>query len=330
MAESIEHPPVTVIAFDGHGGHETASLDSIPDPAPGTNGFGFVWIHLSGGDTGALDWLESASGIDGIVRDALTADDTRPRCTVHGDGAIVNLRGINLHEGADPEDMISLRLWVEARRIVGVWRRPLSAVNDLFAAIERGQAPVSPGDLIARLALRLADRMEPTIADLHEQIDDMEDQLDTKGARAPSRAGLADIRRQAILLRRFIAPQRDALNTLAIEDLDWLTDRDRSRIREAGDKTTRVAEELDSVRERAAIVHDQMLDKRAEEMNRYTLLLSIAASIFLPLTLVTGLLGINVGGIPGADHPWAFAIVAALLVAIGGLQVLVYRLVKLI
>lgn len=330
MAESFEHQPVTVIAFDGHGGHETASLDTIPDPAPGSNAFDFVWIHLSGDDPGALDWLNSASGIDGVIRDALTADDTRPRCTVHGDGAIVNLRGINLHEGAEPEDMISLRLWVEARRIVGVWRRPLFAISDLFAAIERGQAPVSPGDLIARLALRLADRMEPTIADLHEQIDDMEDQLDTKGAKAPSRAVLADIRRQAILLRRYIAPQRDALNTLAIEDLDWLTDRDRSRIREAGDKTTRVAEELDSVRERAAIVHDQMLDKRAEEMNRYTLLLSIAASIFLPLTLITGLLGINVGGIPGADHPWAFAIVAGLLVAIGGLQVLVYRLVKLI
>jgi len=330
MSETADQPPVRVYAFDGEGHAAPATLETVEAVPPGTNSFGFVWIHLLGTDAAALDWLETESGIDSFIHQALTAEDTRPRCTTHGDGAIINLRGINLHEGAEPEDMISLRLWVEGRRIVGVWRRPLYAVADMFAAIERGQAPVSPGDLVAKLALRLADRMEPTIADLHEQIDAMEDVLDTEGAAAPSRAELADIRRQAIVLRRFIAPQRDALNTLAIEDLSWLTERDRSRIREAGDKTTRVAEELESVRERAAIVHDQMLEKRAEEMNRYTLLLSVVASIFLPLGLITGLLGINVGGIPGADNPWAFAIVTGLLVGLGALQVWIYRRVKLI
>tara|TARA_R110002073_G_scaffold19336_4_gene70697 strand:+ start:25770 stop:26762 length:993 start_codon:yes stop_codon:yes gene_type:complete len=330
MNDQPDMPAVRVFAMDGHGGAQAASLDTIEAVPPGSNSFGFVWIHLLGSDADALDWLETDSGIDSFIHEALTAEDTRPRCTAHGDGAIINLRGVNLHEGAEPEDMISLRLWVEARRVVGVWRRPLYAVNDLFSSIERGVAPVSPGDLVAKLALRLADRMEPTVADLHEQIDDMEDLLDAPGGTAPHRGDLATIRRQAILLRRHIAPQRDALNTLAIEDLSWLGERDRSRIREAGDKTTRVAEELESVRERAAIVHDQMLEKRAEEMNRYTLLLSVVASIFLPLGLITGLLGINVGGIPGASSPWAFAAVTAGLVVLGGVQLWIYRRVKLI
>ena len=329
MTETPTPPPIYVCELNGEGGAQTLTLDTLPEHGPGHNGFDFVWIHLERDNSEALDWLKAKSGLDGFIREALTAEDTRPRCTVHGEGAIINLRGVNLHEGAEPEDMISLRLWVDENRVIGVWRRPLFAVADLVASIERGVAPISPGDLIAKLALRLADRMEPTVADLHEQIDDMEDALDNEAA-TPSRGALAQIRRQAILLRRFIAPQRDALNTLAIEDLNWMTERDRSRIREAGDKTTRVAEELESVRERAAIVHDQMLEKRAEQMNRYTLLLSVVASIFLPLGLITGLLGINVGGIPGATNPWAFAAVTAGLLILGGVQLWIYKRVKLI
>ena len=329
MTESVTLPPIAVFSLDGEGGALAADLNHLPLSDPGSNGFEFVWIQLQRDNADALDWLESDSGLDSFIREALTAEDTRPRCTVHGQGAIINLRGVNLHEGAEPEDMISLRLWVEKRRVVGVWRRPLYAVADLMASLERGSAPVSPGDLVAKLALRLVDRMEPTVADLHEQIDDMEDVLDDPKA-SFGRGVLADLRRQAIILRRYIAPQRDALNTLAIEDLDWLTERDRSRIREAGDKTTRVAEELESVRERAAIVHDQLLERRAEQMNRYTLLLSVVAAIFLPLGLLTGLLGINVGGIPGADNRWAFAIVTLCLVVIGLGLVAFFKKLKLI
>lgn len=329
MTESVALPPIAVFSLDGEGGALAADLNHLPLSDPGSNGFEFVWIQLQRDNADALDWLESDSGLDSFIREALTAEDTRPRCTVHGQGAIINLRGVNLHEGAEPEDMISLRLWVEKRRVVGVWRRPLYAVADLMASLERGSAPVSPGDLVAKLALRLVDRMEPTVADLHEQIDDMEDVLDDPKA-SFGRGVLADLRRQAIILRRYIAPQRDALNTLAIEDLDWLTERDRSRIREAGDKTTRVAEELESVRERAAIVHDQLLERRAEQMNRYTLLLSVVAAIFLPLGLLTGLLGINVGGIPGADNRWAFAIVTLGLVVIGLGLVAFFKKLKLI
>lgn len=329
MVDAPLLPPVAAYVLDGEGGARSTGLAQLPAPPAGSNGFEFVWIQLQRDNDEAMAWLENKSGLDGFILEALTVDDTRPRCTVHGDGTILNLRGVNLHEGAEPEDMISLRLWVEKRRVIGVWLRPLHAVADLIASLDRGVAPVSPGDLVAKLALRLVDRMEPIVADLHEQMDGMEEALDDPKA-AFERRILADLRRQTILMRRFIAPQRDALNTLAIEDLDWLTERDRSRIREAGDKTTRVTEELESVRERAAIVHDQLLDRRAEQTSRYTLLLSVVAAIFLPLTLLTGVLGINVGGIPGASSPWAFWIVVSGLTLTGLALLAVFRKLKLI
>lgn len=327
--------PICAFKLDGKGGADALSIDTVEFPEAKKRrdpkaGQAFVWVHLHRDDPRTVPWLEKESGLDGFVQQALLAKDTRPRCTVHGTGAIVNLRGVNLHEGAEVEDMISVRLWVESSRVIGIWLRPLFAVADLMSSIGRGVAPVSPGDLIAKLALRLADRMEPTVAELHGRVDDLEEQIDTLETASSARSELAEIRRQSIIFRRFIGPQRDALTTLAIEDLDWLDDRDRSRIREAGDRTTRVLEELESVRERAAVVHDQLLEKRAEQMNRYTLLLSVVAAIFLPLGLLTGLLGINVGGIPGADTPWAFAAVTLGLIAAGAFEVWLFKRLKLL
>ncbi len=287
----------------------------------------FTWVHLNRTAAKTLGWLQKA-GIDQFVIDALIAEETRPRCTIHGNGAVLNLRGINLNPGAEPEDMISIRLWIEEKRIISAGLRPLVAVRDLIDSIGRGQPPTSPGDLVARLALRLADGAEPTVAMLNERIDALEELVIDRIADV-SREQLADIRRVSIVMRRYMFPQRDALTTLEIEDLDWLGSRDRSRIREASERVTRLGEELDAIRDRAQVVHDQIADNRAEAMNRQMLVLSIVAALFLPLGLLTGLLGINVGGIPGVNYPWAFAIVCGLLVAIGAIQLWIFRRIGL-
>jgi zinc transporter len=70
-----------------------------------------------------------------------------------------------------------------------------------------------------------------------------------------------------------------------------------------------MTEELEAVRERSALIHEQLTDLRSELIDNRALLLSIVALIFLPLTFLTGLLGMNVEGIPYAHQPWAFAAV---------------------
>ncbi len=312
---TTELPDFAAFLLNASGGADKIALEKISDVKPDENSYAFVWLHLHDDPTEVVNIL-GRCGLDRFVIDALTAEETRPRCTVHGEGAVLNLRGVNLNPGAEPEDMISVRLWIEEKRVIGVWRRPLMAVIDLFSAIERNQGPASPGDLVARVAIRLADRAEPTISALNERIDDLEETV-LEDITSISRGQLADIRRISIVLRRYMFPQRDALTTLEIEDLTWLSSRDRSRVREAAERVTRLGEELDAIRDRAQVVHDQIMDKRAETMNRQMLILSVVAAVFLPLGLLTGLLGINVGGIPGADNPWAFIIVCLVLVVLG-------------
>lgn len=311
-------PDRLTIAFDGAGAAAHSS-----DVSKG----GFVWTHLRRDAEGTRDWLER-SGLDRIVIDALTAEETRPRVTAHAGGVIVVLRGVNLNPGAEPEDMISVRFWIDDRRVIGVWIRPLMAVRDMIEAAERGQGPRTPGGLVARMALRLADRAEPVVAALGERIDAFDEALLAERAEL-SRKDIAEIRHQAIVLRRYMLPQRDALSTLEIEDRAWLTESDTAKLREAADRVARLGEDLDAVRDRAQIVQDQILDQRSEVMNRNMFLLSIVAAIFLPLGLLTGLLGINVAGVPGTDTPAAFWIVCGLLGGLVLVQIWLFRRFKI-
>ncbi len=144
------------------------------------------------------------------------------------------------------------------------------------------------------------------------------------------RERLAAVRRQAIVLRRYFAPQREALQRLASDPdmAPWLESRDRHQLREVADRITRYVEDLDAGRERASVVHDQLANHLSDELNRGMYTLSIVAAVFLPLGFLTGLLGINVGGMPGADTPWAFAAVCVILAVLAGLEVWLLRRLK--
>ena len=117
---------------------------------------------------------------------------------------------------------------------------------------------------------------------------------------------MAALRSKAIVLRRFVAPDRDALQTMTQLNLPWLSQEDRMHAREAADRFARMAEELEAIRERAALLPEQLTDLRAEIVDRRSLLIAVVAFIFIPLTFITGLLGMNVDGIPYADQEWAF------------------------
>lgn len=287
------------------------------------HGDGYVWLHVDSAIPGARDWLERA-GLDPLVLRALLAPETRPRCTLHEDGVLMNLRGVNLNPGDEVEDMISLRMWITEKLVVSVHLRQLVAVSDVTAAFERGQGAEHPAELVAKLALRLADRAEPVVAGLNDKVDVLEDQM-IDGIPPAARRDLGDVRRVSIMLRRHMAPQRDALSTFEIEDLPWIGASHRPRLREATERMTRLSEELDAIRDRAQVVQDQISDIRAEAMNQQMLVLSVVAAIFLPLGLLTGLLGINVGGVPGTENPWSFWIVTAALVVIGFALVWVFK-----
>lgn len=255
---------------------------------------------------------------------ALMGGDDRPRSEQMGDGIAVVLHTAE----ADPDHHTITarveRLWLEKSRVIAIADRQASEVAAMTRFSGARRAPVSPGDLVARLALRAADRVEPIVDRLDEKLDSIEDFiLETQAM--PPRSRLAAVRRAAIVLRRHLLPQRDALSTLSIEDLGWLRDKDRNKLREAVAWTSRLYIEIEAISERAGLVHEQMVDARAEQMNKAMLVLAGLTAVFAPLTLISGLLGMNLAGIPFSDSPFAFWVVLLVLLFIAGLVIVWLR-----
>ncbi len=288
---------------------------------------GVLWVHFNMRSPTAQEWIKHESGLDPIVSEALLAEETRPRSLPIGDGLLVVLRGVNLNPGANPEDMVSIRIWIEQERIISVRIRRLLSVDDMREAIENHRGPKTAGEFIADLCERLVTRMADVIDTIDDAVDDLQEQILTTESHQ-LRSIIAGLRREVIIIRRYLAPQRDAIVRLFSERVSWMTDTDRMRLREIGDRMTRFVEDLDSARERAAVAQEELLGRLSEQMDKRMYLLSLVAAIFLPLGFLTGLLGINVGGIPGAEYHWGFALVTLMIVILVIVQVVIFRFKK--
>lgn len=275
---------------------------------------GFVWIHLTSRDEEVQSWLTLSARLDSFVVDALTAIETRPRCDQINGGAVLNLRGMTsaAMPGSDP--LASIRLYAERDRVISVTRLPLDAIDATRAAVEAGKV-LDPGDLIAQIAGAITEQLDPKVADLGDSLDSCEEQLDAREA-FELRRKVNDARRAAIGYRRFLYPQRAALEKLVTLPVRWLSDEDRLHIGGAADRAARMAEELESIRERAALIHETLTDLRAELIDQRSLLIAVAAMVFLPLTFITGLFGMNVQGIPYDDHPGSFWVITVFSLAV--------------
>jgi len=279
---------------------------------------GRVWIHLDRGAEDAQAWLRTGSGVDAALCEALLAEETRPRHFVAEGGLLLILRAVNLNPGAEPDDMIAVRIWAEERRVISLRQRRLRSTYDAADEIERGRGPRDVPNLLIRLLDGISQRMEPVLENLELLNDGLEEGVTTRPPREV-RQELAEVRRQLIALRRYLAPQRLALASLAAEQqLPWLTSDQRLHLREYADRTARQVEELELLREQAAVTKDELANHVAEQLNARMYLLAIVTTVFLPLGLLTGLLGINVGGMPGAQDPRAFWLVCGILAAVGG------------
>ncbi|MEO1535624.1 MAG: CorA family divalent cation transporter [Planctomycetota bacterium] len=292
-----------------------------------------VWIHLDRTKERAKRWVSDAAGLDPLAVHSLLAEETRPRVqrfdTGERSGVVVILRGVNLNEGAEPDELIAIRLWVEPTRVISLRQFRFGTIAELRERADRGQAPTTAGAFLAGVVMGLASRMDPVVTNLHGLLDTIEESMIDRDSDQPAwRAQLADVRRQAITLRRYLAPQRDSLLSLAIDPPGFLTKRDAAEIRVAAEQIARVVDALEETRDRAAVTQDELRARHEARLSRTLYLLTIVATVALPLGLLTGLLGINVGGIPLADSHWGFVIICVLLVGIAAVEVLIFKAMR--
>jgi zinc transporter len=264
---------------------------------------GFKWFHVQADAKDSIACLQDL-GLQTEIIDALCNTETRPKAIQFGDGMLVYLRGINHNPDADPEDMVSLRLWVTKDRVISARRkhRKLFSVQDTKEELEKGYIPGSPIDLMINIITKIADRISETVDMLDEDLTEFE-ALDKSEKQDILK--LSAVRRQAANIRRYLAPQRDALDAIYRFNKS-LNQEQAFELHDQTERMTRYVEDLDLVREHAIVLQDEIRNTIAEQQGMRMYVLSLVTAIFLPLSFLTGIFGMNVAGLPGTEEPQAF------------------------
>ncbi|USN98407.1 MAG: zinc transporter ZntB [Phycisphaeraceae bacterium] len=325
-ADKLGHKGGLIAAYRlaGDGGAQAVGWDVLDADPLGSKEAGDLWVHLDRTAPRARTWLESASQVSRAALPALLSPDPRPRLTHFGegtdgvDGFLLILRGVNLNPDSNPENMVSIRLWVDEHRIISLRRRKVMAIQVLRDLLLKGTGPRTSADFVSLLAGALIERMEPVLDRFEAQMDDFEDRLGKADPEA-MRDELSELRRVAVRLHRYLQPQREILRSLASTAPAWFNAYERLMVHDAAERAAQVVDELDELKNRATIAYDELVVRTGERMNRISTKLTLVATIFLPLGFLAGVWGMNFSSMPLADHPGGFWMMMLIMGVIAGL-----------
>lgn len=313
-----------LFAWDGGAGRPIVA-GSIAEAERAIPRDGWGWLHLDGNREETGRWLRSAEVAGPALADILLARNTRPRYEADEDQVVFVGRGINLNPDALPEDMVSVRFWLRERCLVTIVLRPVRACIELIEQCgSNGARPQSPQALFIAMNRRMTDRIGPAIEHIRNELDDIyeqiiDDRIDVKTAE------LVPLRSAAIVFHRYISPLALNMRELCDCPCAFLDEGFRAACRENADRLTRLTEDLAALQARAAVAREEITSQSTEKLNRRVYTLTVLAVIGMPLTVLTGALGMNVGGLPGLDEPRAFWITMGLLAAFVVVEIIILR-----
>jgi Mg2+ and Co2+ transporters len=293
---------ITHFALNGLGG-------GVEVPAGESESDQLLWHHVKYTDKKAMHWIKHRTELSEQAKMILLNHETRPRALVNDQEVLICLRGINHNENAEPEDMVSIRLWLGEHCIISSSDAGSQSINHIRELLLQNAGPKSGEELLLTLINRLGYSTDQFVDGLDEKIDRAEDQIDDS-ALTDFNPQMNDMRRQIAHIRRYLMPQREAIDQLYRIKSARLSAGFYDQVYLHVDRFIQLIENLDLMRERALMLQEHFMANISHEQNSRLYLLAIVSAIFLPLTFLSGLFGMNVGGMPGLQNPWAFAYVA--------------------
>lgn len=314
-------PKGVLYAVDGAGHELDDAYASIE------NGL-WRWLHLSQTSTEARRWVIHESGIPISEAKALVADHARPRCVQTEQGLMFIGRGVNLDPNSLPEDMKSIRVWLEPNRIITVVKRRMRSAEAIAARFETDHPPKSSSEVLVQLFSQMTEFLAPVVQELGEQIDEIRDSVIDDDLPTADISTLSPLRLRAMGLHRYLTPLHEAAITLSSAKQLTETKAFKAEVQVTRDQLARIVEELAAIESRAAVTRDEIVSQRADQLNQRVYVLTVLAGVCLPLSVLTGALGMNVGGIPLASSGVGFLITTLSMLTISALTLGVLRLIK--
>jgi zinc transporter len=293
-----------------------AALHWLAKP-PESGSSQFLWLHFSLSNANAERWMRESLRLADVFYESLHEGVGTTHLELEGDALIAVIHDVLFNLSFDAANISTAILCMEPRLVVTARLRPLRSVDRLRAAVKAGHTLRSSAELLSHLLHDQADVLVDIVRQTTAQVDVIEDNL-LANRISSSRSELSRLRRSLVRLQRLLAPEPAALFRLLNRPPAWLTEEDLGDLRQAAEEFSAAVVDAGALGERLKLLQEELLALVNEHSNRTLVILTVVTVLALPINLVAGLFGMNVGGIPLQQHPHGFPMVVGTLTVITG------------
>lgn len=285
---------------------------------PRTDSAEFIWLHLSLSNVAAERWMRESLELSEVFFETLHESTGSTRLELEGDALLASIHDVLFNTSFDSANISTVTIWMEPRLVISARLRPLRSVDRLRAAVKAGQPLRSAAEFLAQLLREQAQVLTDIVRQSTTQVDRVEDTLLANRV-SVSRSELSAQRRSLVRLQRLLAPEPAALFRLLKRPPEWLDEDDLRDLRQASEELSAAVADSAALTERLKLLQEELTATVEEQTNRTLFILTLVTVLALPINLVTGLLGMNVGGIPLSQYSHGFALVVSALTLITGI-----------
>jgi zinc transporter len=284
-------------------GEEAAAVLASHEPRDS-----FLWLHFNLANQMSVRWLKQHLDLPEEYH-SLLDHVSSTRVELVGNALIATINDVTLY-GMDASDVATMALYVNHRVLVSARHAPLRSAERLRECVKAGETFRSAVEVLAHLLRDQADVLVQIVRDATAQVDRIEDKIIANHSGA-SRSTLGALRRVLVRLQRLLAPEPAALFRLLNRAPAWITEADRQDLRQAVEELATAVTDSSGLVERIRLLQEELLALLNEQTNRTLFVLTVVTVVALPMTIIPGLLGMNVGGLPLRDEPWGFWLIVA-------------------
>jgi len=272
----------------------------------------FIWLHFNLAHAAADKWLHQNLQLSETFFETLREESRSTRIEHADDSLVAVVNDVLFDFSLDAPDIATLWLSADPRVLVSARKKPLRSIDQLRASVKQGKEYRSPTELLVWLMRDQGEVLERIVRDATQKIDTIEDRLLAERIDA-KRADIGTLRRVLVRLQRLLAPEPAALFRLLNRPPGWIAESDIQELRESTEEFATVLGDMAGLLERIKLLQEEIAAMTAEQNTRSLFVLTIVTVLALPINIIAGLLGMNVGGIPLAKDDYGFWIIVGIV-----------------
>lgn len=305
--------------------HEILSTKDLPKVLGDPCSQSVSWLHFNLSQASTEKWLRANTALPAEFFEALQQGSRSTRVEQVDDALIAVVNDVLHGFSFDPSETSTLWMYVTPTLVISARRKPLKSVDRLRQAVQSGSRIQSSVELLTHLLRDQADVLIDIVRDTVAKVDKIEDEL-LAGRLDAKRGNLGSLRRVLVRLQRLMAPEPAALFRLLQRPPQWIAETDLQDLRQSSEEFSAVLTDMASLQERIKLLQEEIAAMINERNSRSLYTLTVFTVAALPVNLIAGMFGMNVAGIPLAEHEHGFWMVVGLITTVTSL--LLWRLTR--